>query len=230
MEYIHKMKRIFIVALGMFALVLRIEAQSSPTEAAGQQSFPVTWSEQNAALRDISDAVKNNDSNSETLDTLEYLGLAGTVNILREDRRVINNFPDIRAKCANYLGNLGTGDEVKIRAKNILLKMLLVDREPWVLGEIINSLAKIGINDEEETTRTIAWVVKRFDFIAPDDALAKSALDAFDTFARNNNGTIHMEALDVIERIQNGSYIRLVQERASKVLENIKEYSGNGDE
>jgi hypothetical protein len=227
-----KMKHVFILALGIFGPVLQIAAQSSQSGNPGeetQQDLIIsriireqsrTREGQMILLTDISDDVKSGNTSSDTLVVLEHLGLAGTANIVREDNLVINNFPDIRTKSANLLADMKSPE-----AKDILIKMLLADHEPWVLSEIIKSLVKIGINDGESTVRTIAHVVRRFDSIMPDNSLAKSALDAFDAFAQKNNGIIDDSAIEVISRIQRGRYSRQVRERAREVFRNIRKYS-----
>lgn len=233
------MKRGFILALAIFAAVSPAWGQSSQSgnddersveESYLQDSVAIAiireqsrsdnWEGQMLALEYISEAIDSGNTNDEIRGALEYIGLEGVGNVIRENGRIINNFPDIRARAAGFLGNMGTPE-----AKNSLIKMLLSDNEPWVLSETIKSLAKIGINDDEETVRTIAWIVRRYDTIAPNDVLAKSALDAFDSFAQSNDGIKDPSAIDAIMRIQNGRYIRQVQTRAKDVLANIRKHS-----
>jgi hypothetical protein len=232
-------KRCFALALGIFAAVLPVRGQSgnsseekSVEELYLQGSFELaiireqsrsdSWDGQMVALEYISEAISNGNTSDDIRAALEHMGLEGITNIMRENGRITNNFPDVRARAAGYLGELGTAE-----AKNSLIKILLADNEPWVLSETVKSLAKIGINDEEETVRTIAWIIRRYDAIGPNDILAKSALDAFDTFARNNNGIRDYSAIQAIMRIRDGRYIRPVQERAKEVLANLRKYSQN---
>jgi hypothetical protein len=176
------------------------------------------------ALEYISEAINNGNTSDEIRVALEYIGLEGIANIMRENGRIVNNFPDVRARAAGYLGELGTAE-----AKDALIKMLLADNEPWVLSETVKSLARIGINNDEETVKTIAWTVRRYDAIGPNDILAKSALDAFDAFARNNNGIKDYNTIEAIMLIRDGRYIRPVKEKAKEVLSNIRKYSQNGN-
>jgi hypothetical protein len=232
----------FILALGMFAAVSMVWGQSSQPAASDreksveesylqdsveiaiirEQSRSDSWDGQMVALEYISEAIEGGNASDEIRAALEYIGLEGITNIMRENGRIVNNFPDVRAKAASYLGELGTAE-----AKNALIKMLLADNEPWVLSEAVKSLGKIGIDDDEETIRTIAWIIRRYDTIGPNDILAKSALDAFDTFAQNNNGIKDYSTVQAIMRIRDGRYIRPVKERAKEVLSNIRKYSQN---
>jgi hypothetical protein len=236
------MKRNFMLVLGMFAAVSLVWGQSSQPAGSGEeksveesylqdsieiaiireQSRSESWDGQMVALEYISEAIEGGNTSDEIRAALEYMGLEGITNITRENGRVVNNFPDVRARAAGYLGELGTTE-----AKDALIKILLADNEPWVLSETIKSLAKIGINDDEETVRTIAWIIRRYDTIGPNDILAKSALEAFDTFAQNNNGIKDYSTIQAIMRIRDGRYIRPVKERAKEVLANIRKYSQN---
>ena len=60
------------------------------------------------ALEYIGDAIKGGRTNQEIQKTLEYLALEGIVYQAREGGvgRLINNYPDVRAKAAQYLENL----------------------------------------------------------------------------------------------------------------------------
>jgi HEAT repeat protein len=235
------MKRGFMLVLGIFAAVLLVPAQSPNSdrertieEAYLQESIEIAiireqsqsdnWDGQRVALEYISEAIENGNTSDDLRAALEHMGLEGVANIMRENGRIVNNFPDVRARSASFLGELGTTE-----AKNALIKMLLADNEPWVLSETVKSLAKIGINDDEETVRTIAWIIRRYDAIGPNDSLAKAALDAFDSFAKNNNGLRDFSAVQSIMLIRDGHYIKPVQERAKEVLTNIRKYAAQND-
>jgi hypothetical protein len=234
-------KRLVLLALGMFAAVSLVMAQASNSDGEKsveesylqesveiaiirEQSRADNWDGQMVALEYISEAIDNGNKSDEIRVALEHMGLEGVANIMRENGRIVNNYPDVRARSASFLGELGTKE-----AKDALIKMLLADNEPWVLSETVKSLGKIGINDDEETVRTIAWIVRRYDAIGPNDTLAKAALDTFDSFARSNKGIKDFSAVQSIMLIRDGRYIRPVQERAREVLTNIRKYSAQNE-
>jgi hypothetical protein len=165
------------------------------------------------ALEYINDAIGRGNNGEEVRSALEYLALEGVMSKARENGRVINNYPDVRAKAATSLGNLGTPE-----AKNTLVKMVMADPEPMVLTEAVKSLAKIGINDNDEVVNVISWVVTRFDVLNPDNLLALSALEAYEILANKGDGIKDPSAIRTIIRIAEGPYIRPVQERAKQVL------------
>jgi hypothetical protein len=220
----------------MFAAVSLVQAQSSGSSEKSiedsylqesaeiaiirEQSRSPSRDSQMVALEYISDAIEKGNASDDIRIALEYMGLEGIGHITRENGRIINNFPDVRVRVAGYLGSVGTPE-----AKTSLMKMLLSENEPWVLSETVKSLAKIGINDDEETVRSIAWIIRRYDAIGPNDTLAISALDAFDSFAKGNNGIKDFSAVQSIMLIRDGRYIKPVQDRAKTLLSNLRKYS-----
>jgi hypothetical protein len=172
------------------------------------------------ALEYIGDAIGRGNKGEEVRTALEYLSMEGVMNKARENGRLVNNFPDVRRKAAEYLGDLGTPE-----AKNTLLKIVVADPEPMVLQEAIKSLAKIGLNDNEETVNAIAWIVTRFDVLNPDNLLALSAVDAFDKIAEKNGGIKDPNTIRVLIRIAEGPYIKPVQERARQVIMDLRKYN-----
>jgi hypothetical protein len=174
------------------------------------------------ALEYIGEAIRHGNTSDDVRNALEYLALEGLTNQTRENGRMINNFPDVRAKAASYLGEVGTPE-----AKNALLKVMLADPEPMVLTEAVKSLAKIGLNENEETANTISWVVTRFDMLNPDNLLALSALEAFETLAKKNGGLKDPSALRTIMRIADGRYIAPVKDRARQLIFDLRQYNGN---
>ena len=173
------------------------------------------------ALEYIDDAINRGNKGDEIRQALEYLALEGVVNKTRENGRLLNNYPDIRMKAADYLGKIGTPE-----AKDALKKMVVADNEPMVIAEAVKSLGSIGLNDNDEVTDTIAFVVSRYDVLNPDNNLANSALEAFDRIARAN-GKIDPAAIRTIQRIAEGNYIRPIQNRAKQLLSDLRKYSSS---
>jgi len=172
------------------------------------------------ALEYIGDAISRGNKGEEIRASLEYMGLEGVLNQTRENGRLMNNFPDIRMKAATYLGNLGTKE-----AKTSLIKMCLADNEPMVLTEIVKSLGRIGINDNEETAAAISWIVTRYDVLNPDNLLAISALEAYEKLAAANNGIKDPSVIRTVMRIAEGPYVKPVQERARQTLSDLRRYN-----
>ena len=169
------------------------------------------------ALDYIGNALERGSKSDEIQVTLDYLSLEGLLYVSRESGRVLNNFPDIRRQAVIYLGQLGTPE-----ARDTLLKVVNSDNEPMVISEAIRALGTIGNNDDNRATSTIAWTVKRFDILVPDNYLALSALDAFEKIAIANNGLTDGLAYETIMQIsENYNYISPVRTRAKDLLNNL---------
>jgi hypothetical protein len=185
-----------------------------------EQSVAIGRDMKLVALEYIGEAIGHGNTSDDVRNALEYLALEGLTNQTRENGRMINNFPDVRARAVTYLGEVGTPE-----AKNALLKVMLADPEPMVLTEAVKSLAKIGLNENEETANTISWVVTRFDVLNPDNLLALSALEAFETLAEKNGGLKDPSALRTIMRIADGRYITPVKDRARQLIFDLRQYN-----
>ena len=177
------------------------------------------------ALEYIGDAIGRGNKGEEIRAALEYLSLEGILNKTRENGRLVNNYPDVRTKAATYLGEVGTPE-----AKDTLIKLVLADNESMVITEAIKSLAKIGLNDNEETVNAISWIVTRYDVLNPDNLLALSAIEAYEKIAEANGGIKDPSAIRTLIRIAEGPYIRPVQDRAKEALMELRRYNAQNQQ
>ena len=169
------------------------------------------------ALEYIGDVIGRGNKGEEVHAALEFLSLEGVLNITRENGRVMNNYPDVRAKAATYLGQLGSTE-----ARDTLVKMVSVDNEPMVLTEAIKSLATIGINDNNDTVNAILWTFNRFDHLRPDNLLALSTIEAFEKLSASAGGIKDPAVIQTLARIaESGNYIRPVRIRARLLLDDL---------
>jgi len=171
------------------------------------------------ALEYIGEAIENGNTHDDIRQTLEYLSREGRRIQSRENGRLTNNFPEVRRQAAKYLGVLGTEE-----AKNSLLEICQFENEPMVLQEAIKSLGDIGLNNNNETVANIAWVMRRFDALNPDNIMAMATIDAFEKLARNNNGISSPEAIQTLVLISEGQYITPVRERARQLIAELRSY------
>ena len=172
------------------------------------------------ALEYIGEAIGRGSTNEEIRETLEYLSREGRRTVVRENGRIINNFPDVRRQAARYLGQIGTEEAVLA-----LIEILQFENEPMVLQEAVKSLGDIGINNNNDTVANIVWVARRFDNLNPDNLLAIATIDALEKIARKNGGLSYPDAIQLLLRISEGSYIRPVQERARQLLAEMRNFS-----
>jgi hypothetical protein len=171
------------------------------------------------ALKNIRSAIDRGITDGEVLSALEYMAMEGIVNKTLYNNRIRNNYPDIRCQAAAYLGDLGSRN-----AHTILLKMTQAEYEPMVLTEVLKSLTKIGINDNNETIRMINKRLHAFDVLLPDNRLALAALEAYETFA-SKGGTLDAPTIQVIQDIAKGRYHGAIREQARQLLVMLHTYS-----
>jgi HEAT repeat protein len=169
------------------------------------------------ALNFIGEAINRGNTGDDLRQTLEYLAVEGTASQVRENGRLVNNFPTVRREAARYLGLLGTEE-----AKDALLRVCIADNEPMVLQEAVKSLGDIGMDKNGDTISTITWIVRRFDVLNPDNLLALSAIEAFEKIAKKNNGLTDPSAVQLLIRISEGPYIRPVQDRAKQLISDLR--------
>jgi len=171
------------------------------------------------ALEYVRDAIDRGNTSDEIRQTLDFLSREGRRNWARENGRLVNNFPDVRRQSAKYLGQMGTEE-----ARGSLLEILNFENEPMVLQEAIKSLGDIGTNDANETVNYIAFVMRRYDAVNPDNLMALATIDAFEKIARKNNGISSREAVETLVRISEGQYVTPVKERARQLLAELRTY------
>ena len=169
------------------------------------------------SLEYIGEALERGNTSDEIRQTLELLSTEGRRSVARESGRVMNNFPEVRRQAARYLGQIGTEE-----ARQSLILILQSENEPLVLQEAIKSLGDIGINDNNETARHIAWVMDRSTNLNPDNLMAIATIDAFGKIARANGGLTSPEAIQTLMRIVEGNFQRPVRELARQLMADLR--------
>ena len=169
------------------------------------------------ALEYIGEALDRGSTNDELRQTLQYLVEEGTRSVTRENNRVVNNFPDVRRRSARLLGQVGTEE-----ATNSLLGILEFESEPMVITEAIKSLGDIGINNNDRTIIGIIQVARRNDSLNRDNQIALATIDAFEKIARKDGALTNPEAIQLLMRISEGTYITPIKERARQLLADLR--------
>ena len=171
-------------------------------------------------LRGMVDKGKVTDKNTDVIDLLEELGSEGTTKQVVENRRIINDFPDVHREAAELLGQVGGN-----QSREVLLNMAIKDKEPMVVSEAVYSLGLIGGGDQgPRVEAVITNLVKSQDVIRPDSNFAYAAVSALEMLGKANNGKVSQEVFAALIRIQNGNYIRAVREKATQVLDGFTKY------
>lgn len=169
------------------------------------------------AGRSIDSGRKNEDIRS----SLQYLALENTQIIVRSAGLgpTTNNFPDVRMKACEYLGNFPSAD-----TKDTLVKVALNSKveDPMVLCEAIRSLGKIGINDNDEVVDAIAYSVNHFSNVGmSEDRLAVYVMTAFSDMAEKGKIKDMGTVTKTVMKFTQGNYVGPVKKLAMQTLEKL---------
>lgn len=167
------------------------------------------------ALQYIQEAVEGGRVSPDIEKALDTLATIGLTTMVRENGRLMNNYPDIRMKACEILGKLGTKE-----AASTLVKVMYADNEPSVITSAVRSLGQLGFNDGDEAVDMINWINIKFDIINPTSSLALEILNTYEKLASKVENKKAM--VEGIMRIaSNYSYVTPVRERALEVLKSI---------
>ncbi len=130
------------------------------------------------SLQYIENALAAGRTSPDIQTALESLAGEGITTQSRTNGRLMNNFPDVRTKACELLGQLPTEE-----SKTTLVKIALADNEQMVVTAAIRTLGDIGINSNDEVVSTIAWAQKKFAVLNPTSSLALEILFAYEKLA-----------------------------------------------
>ncbi|MDR2803030.1 MAG: HEAT repeat domain-containing protein [Treponema sp.] len=165
------------------------------------------------ALEYIKQQIEGGNDSKEVQALLAYMALEGVLNKIRGDGRVTNNFPDIRIKAVEYLGDL----KVK-EASETLIRVLLIDNEPSVVSTAVRSLAKLGFNENNYALNAILYVFTEYDTSRPNNVLALAVIDTCDKFSQNEDAKNPAIYSTLLHISNNAAYIKPVRDYAGKTL------------
>lgn len=167
------------------------------------------------ALQYIEAAIEKGSISPDMQQALDMLAGEGTTSQSRERGRLMNNFPDVRARACALLGRIATEE-----SKNTLVKIALSDNEPMVLTAAIRSLGEIGINDGDQAITTIEWAQKRNAVLNPTSSMAMEVLTAYEKLLPSTqNKKPIIESIAAIQA--NSRYIKPVRDYAAELLQKV---------
>ncbi|MDR2445115.1 MAG: HEAT repeat domain-containing protein [Spirochaetaceae bacterium] len=175
-----------------------------------------------AALQYIRQTIDNGNPTDDVQEILSYMALEGILNKIRAEGRTVNNYPDIRMKAVEYLGDL-KGE----KASATLIRVLLVENEPSVIAEAVRSLTKHGFDESSYALDIILYVFRKYDSKMPSNLLAVSVIDsclAFTEGSEVKNPWVYSTLLHISKT---PSYVRPVRDYAGEALSKVYGKSRN---
>ncbi|ADD72714.1 hypothetical protein TPADAL_0608 [Treponema pallidum subsp. pallidum DAL-1] len=167
------------------------------------------------ALQYIQEALEGGRGSDDLQEALSRLATAGLFRVIREQGRVINDFPDIRLRACELLARLPSA-----RTKDALIQVMCADREPSVVRAAVKSLGEVGINEQDETTATIGWISRKFSAINPTGSLALEILNTYERLAptvRDRRAVVE----SIMDIAADGRYAAAVRARALEVVKGV---------
>jgi hypothetical protein len=195
--------------------------QSVEFQVLREKAFSEDYDIKMSALDDLEKMITGGSVGQNTIQVefvLEYLALEGTMRVVREERRQINNFPEVRRRAAQLLGKLG-GRE----ACRALITVLLADNEPTVKSEAVYGLGVIGLNENNEAVQAIAFAFYREDPTMPDNNFGFAVALALEKLNQKTGGIKDPAAYQILVKIAQGNYSKSVRTKALQVLDAMKQ-------
>lgn len=175
------------------------------------------------ALQYIENALENGRDSADIQQALYSLATIGLSKTVREDGRLINNYPDVRMKACELLGKSKNPE-----AKSGLKQVMYMDNEPAVITAAVRALSEIGYaEDDRDSLEMINWINKKFDTVNPTSSLALEILNAYEKVAsivKDKTGLVE----GVMRIASNYSYVTPVRNRAQEVLKAISGMKTSG--
>ncbi len=171
------------------------------------------------ALQYLEAAVDEGNVTPAMVQALDGLAGEGINTQSRTNGRLVNNFPDIRAKSCDILAKVPTEE-----SKTILKNIALQDNEPMVITAAIRSLGEIGMNDGDDVVNTIAWASKKNTVLNPTSSLAMEVLIAYEKLADKVENKSEMIRA-VSEIATNYNFVTPVRTKALQLLKTLNNSS-----
>jgi hypothetical protein len=172
-----------------------------------------------ANLEEMIESGKITPESADALLLLDYLAMEGVSRQVRMNGRLINYFPMVRKKAVELLGKI-KGDT----AKDILLDVLGDDNEPMVKAEAAYALGMIGLNDNEEVSRALAYELMNQTAVAPDDNFAYAVMLSYEKLAEANGGIREPSVYLSLIQVSQGNYVKAVRDKALEVMDTLRTY------
>jgi hypothetical protein len=135
----------------------------------------------------------------------------------------MNNYPDIRAKACDILGEIKTEE-----SKNMLVSIAVEDKEPMVVTAAIRSLGNIGLNENDEVVNMIEFIHKRYAALNPTSSLALEVLLAYEKLAPTVQDKGAM-IQSISEIGTNYKYVTPVRTKALQLLRSLQGGNNNNN-
>jgi hypothetical protein len=167
-------------------------------------------------LQYLTQVVQSGSIDPAVFDAIALLAHEGVTNPAHSGGRLVNNFPDIRAKACALLGKIKTAE-----SKDNLLMVLRFDSDSMVLEAAIQALISVGMNENDEVVFAIAGLQQRRNGLnQPSNTLAVEILNAYEYFAPTAKRPEPM-VQSVLAIVTDYRYVSAVRKQATGLLQKL---------
>lgn len=174
------------------------------------------------AVQDIGIMIENGEvgpDNEAVIEILNDLGREGTGRIYMEQGTQKNNFPEVRRKSVELLGEIG-GEEARRAVTDILGQ----ENEPMVMSEAVVALAKIGPDEDGITLQVMASAMNSQTAMNKDNNFAYAYITSIEIMDEAGHEIADPYLFDELVKLvdmRNG-YNKVVRQKAMEVLRNLQ--------
>ncbi len=173
------------------------------------------------ALQYLENAINEGRTSPDMVAALDGLAGEGVKSLSRTNGRVMNNYPDIRARACDLLGEIPSEE-----SKNTLVSIATEDAEPMVVTAAIRSLGNIGINENDEVVNMIEFIQHRYAALNPTSSLALEILNAYEKLAPTVQDKGAM-IQSISEIASNYHFVTPVRTKALNLIRSLQGNSGS---
>ncbi|EID84549.1 hypothetical protein MSI_19690 [Treponema sp. JC4] len=171
------------------------------------------------ALQYLESAIEEGNTSPAVIAALDHLAGEGINTQSRTNGRLTNNFSSVRREACLLLAKVPSE-----HSKNTLINIALNDNEPMVMAAAVQSLGKIGINNNDETVEAIAFANRKNQTLNPTSSLAMEVLNAYEALAETTENKKSM--IDSVARISTDyHYVTPVRQKAYRLLKKLSQES-----
>jgi hypothetical protein len=150
----------------------------------------------------------------------------GLITQVRQNQKLVNDFPDLRAQAADLLGRIGS-----IGSRAALLRAVGAETDGVALAAEVRALGALASDGDGASLSAIARAFNRRAGGPPDERLASAVVDALGRIARYEGSLEDPSALSILIAVSGGSYDDDTRAAAFAILHgDLKAYIFNEEE
>jgi len=139
---------------------------------------------------------------------------------VRQNQKLVNDFPDLRAQAAGLLAQVGSA-----ASRFALLRVVASEQDPVALAAEVRALGAISSDGDGASLRAAVRAFTGRSSLGADDRLAGALVDAVGHIAAYEGGISERSAVTALITVSTGPYDPAVQSAAMAILQgDLKAY------